>query len=367
VKRFEEEFARYTGARHAIAVNSCTSALHLSLAALGVGPGVEVVVPTLTFCATANVVIHLGARPVLVDVDAQGLMNPEAVEQAIGPVTKAIVPVHFAGQACDLRALEEMARRHGVALIEDAAHAVGAVYGGKKIGTHGRCTAFSFYATKNMTTGEGGMITTSDDDTAALLRRLALHGMSRDAWERYSEFGSWYYEVQEAGYKDNMTDVQASLGLHQLRRLDSFIARRREIAGRYHAAFGRFEELELPVELPERVHVYHLYPVRLRRSALGINRSEFIAELKRRQIGTSVHFIPLHRHPYYRGRFGYCASEFPMAEQLYAGYVSLPLYPRMTDEDVEDVIEAVTGILEEHRRPVIAGRQAGCPAGVIAD
>ncbi|MCZ2146667.1 MAG: DegT/DnrJ/EryC1/StrS aminotransferase family protein [Bryobacterales bacterium] len=362
VKRFEEEFARYTGARHAIAVNSCTAALHLSLAALGVGPGDEVVVPTLTFCATANVVIHLGARPVLVDVDAQGLMNPGIAAQAIGPATKAILPVHFAGQACDLRGLEDVAGRHGIALIEDAAHAVGAVYRGKKIGTHGRCTAFSFYATKNMTTGEGGMITTSDDDTATLLRRLALHGMSRDAWRRYAESGSWYYEIQEAGYKDNMTDVQASLGLHQLRRLDSFIARRREIAGRYEAAFGRFEELELPVELPERVHVYHLYPVRLRRSALRISRSEFIEELKRRQIGASVHFIPLHRHPYYEARFGYCAREFPMAEELYEGYVSLPLYPRMTDEDVDDVIAAVKDIIAEHRVPLRTVPLANYPA-----
>lgn len=367
VKKFEEEFARYTGARHAIAVNSCTSALHLSLAALGVGPGDEVVVPTLTFCATANVVIHLGARPVLVDVNTQGLMEPGAAAEAIGPATKAIVPVHFAGQACDLRGLEDVARGRGIPLIEDAAHAVGAVYRGEKIGTHGRCTAFSFYATKNMTTGEGGMITTSDDQMATLLRRLALHGMSRDAWKRYAESGSWYYEIHEAGYKDNMTDVQASLGIHQLRRLESFIARRREIARRYQAAFRRFEELELPAELPERKHVYHLYPVRLRTGALRIGRREFIEELKRRQIGASVHFIPLHRHPYYKARFGYSAREFPVAEELYEGYVSIPLYPRMTDEDADDVIDAVKGIIAEHRRPLMAVAPASSPVIAAAN
>lgn len=341
VKLFEEAFAAYTGARHAIAVNSCTAALHLSLAAAGVGPGDEVIVPTLTFCATANVVVHLGARPVLVDVDENGLLDAAAVERAITRFTKAIVPVHFAGQSCDMNALQMVAERHNLPLIEDAAHAVGAAFEGRRIGTHGRATAFSFYATKNMTTGEGGMITTSDDHMAALMRRLALHGMSKDAWKRYSEAGSWYYEVLEPGYKDNMTDIQAAMGLHQLRKLEGFISRRRQIAEFYDAAFAASDELELPKELNGRRHVYHLYAIRLRTR----NRSEFLDRLRERNIGTSVHFIPLHRHPYYRDAFGYKPDRFPVAEKLYGGFVSLPLYPRMTDEDAADVVDAVRNAL----------------------
>jgi dTDP-4-amino-4,6-dideoxygalactose transaminase len=337
VKRFEDDFAAYTGARHAIAVNSCTAALHLALAASGVGPGHEVIVPTLTFCATANVVVHLGARPVLVDVNEHGLMDAALVERAVTRQTKAIVPVHFAGQACDLGPLLEVSRRHGIPLIEDAAHAVGSTYRGTRIGTFGQATAFSFYATKNMTTGEGGMITTSDDHLAALLRRLALHGMSRDAWKRYTEAGSWYYEVLEPGYKDNMTDIQAALGLHQLRRLESFIARRRQIAAFYRQAFADCPEMELPCELPDRNHVYHLFPIRLRNK----HRGQFIEQLRERNIGASVHFIPLHRHPYYREAFGYKPEQFPTAEAIYHGAVSLPLYPRMTDQDASDVVDAV--------------------------
>jgi dTDP-4-amino-4,6-dideoxygalactose transaminase len=349
VKRFEQSFAESVGARHAIAVNSCTAALHLSLAACGIGPGDEVVVPTMTFCATANVVVHLGARPVLVDVDANGLMCVGSLQKAITGRTKAIVPVHFAGQACHLDDILTLAAEHNVPVIEDAAHAAGASFRGTPIGTHGRATTFSFYATKNMTTGEGGMVTTNDDDLAALIRRLALHGMSRDAWKRYTEEGSWYYEVLEPGYKDNMTDVQAALGIHQLRRLESFIARRRAIAAQYDHAFAQHDEMELPVELPDRKHVYHVYPIRLRPES-GISRAAFISEMKRANIGTSVHFIPLHRHPYYRDSLGCRPEQFPMAEQLYAGYVSLPLYPGMTSEDVADVIQAVQHIIERTRR-----------------
>ncbi|HUQ93358.1 MAG TPA: DegT/DnrJ/EryC1/StrS aminotransferase family protein [Bryobacteraceae bacterium] len=354
VKRFEDEFAAYVGARHAIAVSSCTAALHLPLAACGIGRGDEVIVPTLTFCATANVVLHLGARPVLVDVDEQGLMNPYCVEKAITKAAKAIVPVHFAGQSCDLDALLSIASSRGLALIEDAAHAAGATYLGKKIGVHGYATAFSFYATKNMTTGEGGMITTSDDGIAVRLRRLALHGMSRNAWKRYSEEGSWYYEVLEPGYKNNMTDLQASLGLPQLRRLPGFVERRREIARRYDRAFADIDEIETPLALPDRGHVYHLYAVRLRTERLTTNRAGFLSALAARRIGGSVHFIPLHRHPYYRETFGYRPEQFPVAEKLYEGYASLPLYPRMTDADVEDVIEAVREIVAQYRKRVYA-------------
>ena len=349
-KRFEEEFAGFVGARHAIAVNSCTAALHLSLAALGIGPGDEVIVPTMTFCATANVVVHLGARPVLIDTDEHGLLDLEACERAITPRTKAIVPVHYAGQACDLDSLARLSKEHGIPVVEDAAHAVGAEYRGARIGAHSRAVAFSFYATKNMTTGEGGMITTNDDRLAAVLRRLALHGMSRDAWKRYSESGSWYYEVVEPGYKANMTDIQASLGLHQLRRLEGFIQRRRDLAGRYWRGLARIQEIRLPVELEGRRHCYHLYPIWLDTRALALSRAEFIEELKKHRIGASVHFIPLHRHPFYAQAFGLSPTEFPGAERLYEGLASLPLYPSMTDEDAGDVVEAVQAIVRRRRR-----------------
>ena len=232
VKRFEEDFANYVDARYAVAVSSCTAAIHLSLIALGIGPGDEVIVPTMTFCATANVVVHTGAKPVLVDVDENLQIDPVAVARAISPRTRAIVPVHYAGMACDLDEILRIAEHHGIPVIEDAAHAAGTRYHGRLIGTHGRATAFSFYATKNMTTGEGGMITTNDAVFADHVRRLSLHGMNRDAWKRYGETGSWYYEVTEAGFKCNMTDMQAAIGIHQLRRLEGFNNRRREIAQR---------------------------------------------------------------------------------------------------------------------------------------
>lgn len=352
LKRFEQEFAAYVGANHAIAVNSCTAALHTSLAALDVGPGDEVIVPTLTFCATANVVVHLGATPVIVDIDRNFLMSAETVRRAITPRTKAIVPVHYAGQAADLREILQVAEGQRIAVVEDAAHAAGAAYAGARIGSHGRAVCFSFYATKNMTTGEGGMITTNDDALAGRLRLLSLHGMSRDAWKRYTEAGSWYYEVLEPGFKYNMTDLQASLGIHQLRRLDGFIRRRREIADMYDHAFSNMPELLLPERLPGRTHTFHLYPVRVNPRLAQFNRSEFIEELRARKIGASVHFIPLHRHPFYQRRYGYRAEQFPVAEEIYQGLLSLPLYPKMTDQDAADVIAAVRGIVASYRAPV---------------
>lgn len=342
VKRFEEDFQRYVGARHAIAVSSCTTALHLSLAAHQIGQGDEVIVPAMTFCATANVVVHLGARPVLVDVDENGLLDPEQLQKAITPKTRAIVPVHYAGQSCDLDRIWSLADQFRLHVVEDAAHAVGTTYKGRRIGGYHSAAAFSFYATKNMTTGEGGMVTTSDDALASRIRRLSLHGMSRDAWNRYSEKGSWYYEVTEPGYKGNMTDIQAAIGLHQLARLQGFIARRREIAGRYDRRLERLSSIELPKALSDRGHVYHLYPIRLK---AGLDRSAFIESLKARRIGASVHFVPLYRHPYYRS-LGYRPEQFPVAERIYSGTVSLPLYPGMTDADVEDVIAAVSDLAE---------------------
>ena len=348
-KRFEQDFAAYVGTKHAIAVSSCTAALHASLAALNIGPGDEVIVPTLTFCSTANVVVHLGATPVIVDVDQNFQISLEAVSQAISTRTKAIVPVHYGGQACSLREILGLADKHGIPVIEDAAHAAGAEYQGARIGSHGRAVCFSFYAIKNMTTGEGGMITTNDDALAQRLRLLSLHGMSRDAWKRYTEAGSWYYEVLEPGYKYNMTDIQAALGIHQLRRLDGFIRRRQEIAAMYDSAFSDLREILLPARLPDRNHAFHLYPIRLNTDLLLLNRSEFIDELRTRNIGTTVHFIPLHRHPFYRERYGYKPEQFPVCEEIYQGLLSLPLYPKMTDRDAADVIEAVRDIVARYR------------------
>jgi dTDP-4-amino-4,6-dideoxygalactose transaminase len=365
VKRFEQEFAGYVGAKHAIAVNSCTAALHTSLAALDIRPGDEVIVPTLTFCATANVVVHLGATPVIVDVDRNLQMSAEAVSRAITNRTKAIIPVHYAGQACSLQEILTLADSRGIPAVEDAAHAAGADYAGAKIGSHGRAVCFSFYAIKNMTTGEGGMITTNDDALAERLRLLALHGMSRDAWKRYTEAGSWYYEVLEAGFKYNMTDVQAALGIHQLRRLDGFIRRRQEIAAIYDEAFSDIPEILLPPRLPGRSHTFHLYPIRLQLGLLDLNRAEFIEELRARNIGASVHFIPLHRHPLYRERYRCCREQFPVAEDIYPGLLSLPLYPKMTNEDAADVIRAVRDIIAAHRLPVNHFLQKGAPDAAI--
>jgi dTDP-4-amino-4,6-dideoxygalactose transaminase len=364
VKRFESDFTEYVGSKHAIAVNSCTAGLHIALTSLGVGPGDEVIVPTLTFCSTANVVVHLGARPVLVDVGEDLNVTPEAIEAAITPYTKAILPVHYSGQACDLNAIYALAARFNLPVVEDAAHAVGATYHGRKIGSDafplslaGRerqgvrvATVFSFYVTKNMTTGEGGMITTADDALAERMRLLTLHGMSRDAWKRYTSAGSWYYEVVMAGYKDNMTDIQAALGIHQLRRLDDFIITRQRYARLYDEAFADLSEVETPVVHSDRNHVYHLYVIRLELDRLAIDRAQFIEALKARNIGASVHFIPVHLHPFYQERSGYRRGDLPRAEAIYDRIVSLPLYPRMTEADVYDVIQAVRHIVTTNRR-----------------
>ncbi len=349
VKRFEADFAGYVGVRHAIAVGSCTAALQVSLAALGIGPGDEVIVPTLTFCATANVVAHLGATPVIVDIDRNFQISIEAVERAITPRTRAVIPVHYAGQPCDLDEILGLAARHGLAVVEDAAHAVGAQFGGRKLGSHSHAAAFSFYAIKNMTTGEGGMITTNDDALADRMRVLSLHGMSRDAWKRYTNAGSWYYEVVALGFKVNMTDLQAALGIHQLRRLDGFIARRQQIADVYDRAFADLREIVPPPRLRNRNHVFHLYPIRLRLERLRLDRNQFIQALSDNNIGTSVHFIPLHRHPLYVDRFGCRPEQFPVAEETYNGLLSLPLYPRMTDGDVQDVIATVRDTVLQNR------------------
>jgi dTDP-4-amino-4,6-dideoxygalactose transaminase len=350
VKRFEANFAEAVKCHHAVAVNSCTAALHLSMQAMGVGPGDEVIVPTMTFCSTANVVVHLGAYPVLVDVRSDMNVDPAAIEAAITPRSKLIVAVHHGGLPADMDAIVRIADRHGLPVIEDGAHAIGASHRGRPIGSIARTTSFSFYAIKNMTTGEGGMVTTDDAEVAARIRLLALHGLSNDAWKRYGSEGSWYYEVLEAGYKQNMTDIQASLGIHQLRKLGGFIEARRKIAAAYTEAFRDIEEVDTPIEPAEHVHAWHLYVIRLRLERLRISRAAVIDELRARNIGTSVHFIPVHLHPYYRNSLGYTKGALPISEDLYERIISLPLYPRMSAEDTNDVIQAVVDIVRENRR-----------------
>ena len=359
VRRFEEEFAAFIGAPAALALHSGTAALHVALVALGIGPGDAVITTPMTFCSCVHVIEHVGARPVLVDVEPDTLnIDPGGIAKALdsSPFNiRAILPVHLYGHPCDMDAIGEIARRHDLAIIEDAAHALPARYRGRRIGSPPEIrdlrgvTCFSFYATKNLTTAEGGMLT-GPPDLVEEARIWSLHGMSRDAWRRYSAEGSWYYEVIRPGFKYNMTDIQAALGLHQLRKLPQFQARRREIVQRYNEAFSRFEELQTPVERPEVEHAWHLYVLRLNLERLKISRNQFIEELKARNIGTSVHFIPVHLHPYYRDRYGYKPEDFPVAYREYQRIVSLPLYPRMSDQDVQDVIDAVAAVVRHLRK-----------------
>jgi dTDP-4-amino-4,6-dideoxygalactose transaminase len=348
-KRFESEFASFLGAPGALALNSCTAALHTALKTLGVGPGDEVITTPMTFAASVNVIEHVGARPVLVDVEPDTLnIDPRAVEAAISPRTRVLLPVHFAGHPADLDPLRDLARAHGCTVIEDAAHSLPASYKGRLIGSEGNPVAFSFYATKNLTTGEGGMLA-GDPEFLAQARVISLHGMSRDAWKRYDAGGSWFYEVLLPGFKYNMTDIQAALGLWQLRKLEGFQRRRREVVSQYEHAFAGEPALELPVTRPEVDHAWHLYVLRLREDALTIGRDRFIQELTERNIGTSVHFIPIHIHPYYRDKYGFTPDSFPVAHGNYRRMLSLPLNPGLTDRDVGDVIDAVRDVVRSHR------------------
>jgi len=348
--QFEQNFARYVGVRHAVSVNSCTAGLHLALDAIGLKEGDEVITSVYTFTSTAAVVLHLRARPVLVDVAPGALgMDPDLVEQAITPRTRAILPVHLAGAPCDMDALLELASRYGLRIVEDAAHALPARYKGHLVGAIGDLTVFSFYAIKNLTTGEGGMITTDSDHYANVLRTRRLHGISRDAWQRYSAEGSWHYEVEYPGYKCNMTDLSAALGLQQLQKLDMFHAVRTYYANLYNLGLSDLPELTLPEAPADGGHAWHLYIIHLNLDRLTIGRDTFIELLREDNIATSVHFIPLHLHPYYRDTFGYKPEDFPRALAAYRGAISLPLYPRMSEADVWDVIRAVRRIVERYR------------------
>lgn len=350
-KQFEQQFAEFIGVEHAVAVNSATSALQLALDAAGVREGDEVIVPTLTFASTAYVAVHLGARPVLVDcLDDTLNIDPELVARAVTPRTRAIVPVHYGGQPCEMDALSEIAARHKLRIVEDAAHALPARYRGGRIGTLSEMTCFSFYANKTITTGEGGMLATDDEQLAQRARIMSMHGISKDAWKRFSAAGSWYYEITAAGYKFNMTDINAALGLHQLRKCQRYWQRRAEIAGQYQTAFADVEELTLPHVLPHVENAWHLYVIRLALEKLTVDRAAFIEQLKQAQVGSSVHYMPLHLHPYYREQWGYRPESCPRATAIYDEIISLPIYPRMTDADVQYVIETVRRIVKDHRR-----------------
>ena len=342
VKRFEEDFARYVGAKHAVAVNSGTAALHLALDAVGIKEGDEVIVPTMTFAATAEVVLYFKAKPVLVDCQRDTFnLDPTQIEAAITPKTKAIIPVHMAGQPCDMDEILSIARKHDLRVIEDAAHALPAGYHGHTIGTIGDITCFSFYATKTITTGEGGMATTDNSEWAERMRMMSLHGISHDAWKRYTKEGSWYYEVLYPGFKYNLTDIAAAIGIEQLKKCNEFWQARQSIAMIYEKAFAELEEVQVPVCRKDVQHAWHLFVIQLNLERLRINRNQFIDALREKEIGTSVHFIPLHLHPYYRDKFGYKPGDFPNASRVFERIVSLPIYPKMTEAEVERVVEAV--------------------------
>jgi dTDP-4-amino-4,6-dideoxygalactose transaminase len=358
--QFEREFKDYVHASHALAVNSATAGLHLSLAALGIGPGDEVITTPLTFCSTINTILQVGATPVLADVGEDGNIDTESIAERLTDRTRAILPVHLGGLPCDMNSIWRLAREKGLYVIEDAAHAVGAEYCGRPIGAssgeagqRSDAICFSFYATKNLTTGEGGMVVTHDDQLHEKMKRLCLHGISKDAWNRYSEHGNWYYEVVECGFKYNLSDIQSSLGIHQLRKIERFTAMRASIARTYNEAFAGIPELELPPGGSNSRHAWHLYPLRLNLERLNIDRDEFIRQLRGRNIGTSVHFIPIPLHPYFAPFASLPHNQCPKALRLYPRLISLPLYPGMTDGQVDHVIQSTRDIVEVARKTVI--------------
>lgn len=346
VAKFESLFKDYVGAANAVAVNSCTAGLHLSMVVAGLGPGDEVITTPMTFCATVNSIIHAGAMPVLVDCNRNTqLIDPQHIEDAITPRTRAIVPVHLCGRPCDMDAISDIARRHNLIIIEDAAHAIETVYKGSKVGSIGHLTAFSFYVTKNVVTGEGGMVTTNSDELTEKLKAYGLHGMSKDAWKRFSDSGYKHYQVIYPGFKYNMMDLQAAIGLHQLARVKKNLKRRDEIWKIYNDAFA-----DLPVGLPapdepDTVHARHLYTLMIDEKRSGLSRDAFIQRMHEMNIGTGVHYVGVHLHPYYQKTYGYKADNFPNATWISERTVSIPLSPSLTDSDVQDVIAATKSCL----------------------
>jgi perosamine synthetase len=409
-KRFEAEFAEYLKHKHAVAVNSCTAALHLALEAIGLKPGQGVIVPTMTFAATAEVVRYFGARPILVDcrredfnLDVADAERKAQSAQAAGHSIAAIIPVHYGGQIGDVTGVKALARRYDLKVIEDAAHCCPAYYreqdtgdrrqetggqttSGKQkaetsgqrsvvsspvvsslpwlpVGTGADISCYSFYANKTITTGEGGMACTNSDEYADRMRIMSLHGISRDAWKRFTAEGSWYYEIIAPGFKYNLTDIAAAIGVHQLRKADLFHQRRIQIVSQYQEALKAVEEIILPQVQPNRIHSWHLYVIRLKPERLTIDRAQFIKELHQRGIGTSVHWMPLHMHPYYRETFGYAPEDLPTACGLYPEILTLPVYPGMSDEEVAYVSDSVREIVAAHRPTVVSVGTAGTGLG----
>lgn len=348
-QEFEQRFREYLGCKHALALNSGTAALHLAASALGLGPGDEMITSPLTFAATVNCALYVGATPVLADVDERTLnLSPAAVEAKIGPRTKAIAVVHFGGLPADMEALSAIARKHGLQIIEDACHAVGATFGGKKIGASSRAACFSFHPVKNMTTGEGGMLVTDDDGVERLARLRAWHGIDKSALNRYEKGGSWYYEVQDLGFKYNITDIASVLGIGQLARIDTINRERGEISAEYDRAFASLSGVRVAPRLPDRTSSNHLYWIVL--DPAQYDRDKFVAALGARQVGSGVHYIPIHYHPYYRERFGWKRGLCPAAERVFEGVVSLPLWHGMSASERTRVVEAVHEGLKEARR-----------------
>lgn len=346
VAKFEELFRNYIGSKHARALCSCTAGLHLSMIVSGIGPGDEVITTPMTFGATANVITHVGATPVLADVDRRTMnINPEEVRKKVTEKTRAIVPVHFAGRPCEMDLLLEIAREHGLVVIEDAAHAIEAVYKGKKIGNIGDLTCFSFYATKNIITGEGGMVTTNSDEWAEKIAMYSLHGMDKGAWSRYSDEGLRHYQVVYPGYKYNMTDMQAALGIHQLPRIEKYLKRRGEIWKHYNEAFKDLPLVTPAPAEPNTRHAHHIYNILIDTDGVRKSRDEIQQALHRENIGTGIHFIAVHLHKFYRENFGFKRGDFPNAEYISDRTISLPLSARLTDEDVTDVIAAVRKVV----------------------
>jgi dTDP-4-amino-4,6-dideoxygalactose transaminase len=351
--RFENAFRERFGTNYALAVNSATAGLHLAHLALGIGPGDEVITTPMTFVATLNTIVFAGARPVLIDIDPGTFnMDPGRLESAVTPKTKAIVPVHFAGLPADMDAVNEVAQRHGLAVIEDCAHALGASYKGRTIGSDpAHVSVFSFHPTKNITTGEGGMVCTGIEEVAERIAILRQHGMSKGAWSRYAATGTPHYDVALPGLKYNMLDIQAAIGLGQLSRLDEFNARRASIVERYKKAFSELEGLVLPATPSyEHVHAWHIFTPLIDLDLLDLSRDEFMSLMREANIGTAYHYQAVHLFDFYRKNFGFRPGDFPNAERVSERIVSLPLFPAMTDSDVEDVIEAVTSIVKNHLR-----------------
>ena len=346
VGRFEDDFKAYTGALYAVAVNSCTAALHLAMLVAGIGPGDEIITTPMTFCATINSIIHCGATPVLADVDPTTMnIDPARVEETITPKTKAIVPVHFAGRPCEMDSLCDIARRHELIIVEDCAHAIETEYKGRKAGSFGHLGCFSFYVTKNVVSGEGGMIITDNGAFATRAKALALHGMSADAWSRFSDKGYKHYLVREAGFKYNMMDIQAAIGIHQLKRVDKNWKRRKDIWERYNEAFADLA-IGLPADPdPETRHAHHLYTLMIGKERAGVSRDQFLQMMNDQNIGTGVHYLSIPEHPYYQQAFGWHSKDYPNSMQIGRQTVSLPLSAKLTDDDAGDVIEAVRTVL----------------------